>query len=168
MDDYSQIPLSILVFGPSPEGTGVDHHLDALREKREQIRQALRSQVAGHTVHFGEELRDSGLPSRIAGNAFMQEMQALRNYDLVFVLVRSYGTNVELGQIAARPEFSAKAILFLDETLDDGYAAAACKAAVYLRAQYYTYRFPNDLTECHLLTRVEECVQQAQFIKFLS
>lgn len=168
MNDYTLIPLAILVFGPSPRGSTVDTHLEALRKKRDEIRVELQRQAASHTVHYGEDIRDSKLPPPVKNNAFFQEDQALREYDLVVVLVYSPGTNVELGQIAGREQYARKAVLFLDAAFEGSYADSACEAAETFAALYCRYDYPTDITDCHLLSRVMERVGKVQFAKYMS
>lgn len=159
------IKLNILVFGPQVGTMSANPRTLNLQKKRIQIRQEL--EKLGHNVKYAEDIVDPNLPSP-QNNAFLQEIVIMAEYDLVFVIVDSPGSNVEAGLIASRQNLSQKASLFLDSQFIAGLAADACRAAQFLGADFNTYTYPNDLVDCNLLTFILERVSKAQFVKLIS
>lgn len=159
------IKLNILVFGPQVANLSTDPRTLNLQNKRIQIRQEL--EALGHVVNYAEDLVDPNLPSP-QNNAFLQEIVIMAEYDLIFNIVDSPGSNVELGLIAARPNLAQKASLFLDSQFNTGLSAEACRAAQFFGADFNNYIYPTDLVDCNLLTFILDRVAKAQFVKLIS
>ncbi|MGN7885403.1 hypothetical protein [Dyadobacter sp. 22481] len=159
------VRLNILVFGPQVASLSAEPRTLNLQNKRIEIRQEL--EAAGHFVRYAEELIDPSLPDA-HGNAFLQEIIIMAEYDLIFVIVDSPGSIAEATVISTRPNLATKASLYLDSSYATGLTAQACQLAEYLGAEFRLYTYPTDLTDCHLLTSITERVTKAQFIKLIS
>jgi hypothetical protein len=158
------IILNILVFGPQTHTPASDERTRRLQLKRIEIRDSLIR--LGHTVKFAEELVDPTIAG-INGNAYLQELVIMREYDLIVTLVGSPGSNAEAAAIALKPYIAQKTALFLDEGHKDGLVGAACQLAAHIGAHYSTYSYPKDLDDCHLLGYVHDRVAKAQTVKYL-
>lgn len=159
------IKLNILVFGPQVAILSTEPRTLNLQKKRIQIR--LELEQLGHNVKYAEDLVDPNLPSP-QNNAFLQEIVIMAEYDLIFNIVDSPGTNIEAGLIASRPNLAEKASLFLDSQFNAGLSAEACRAAQILGADFNTYSYPTDLVDCNLLTFILERVSKAQLVRLIS
>lgn len=158
------IRLKILVFGPQVATTSADARLAKLQKKRLEIRSKL--EALGHDVKFAEDLVDPTLPG-VSGNAFLQELLIMSEYDLIVTLVDSPGSIVEATTIASKPLLAQKASLFIDNDYKGGLAAQACEFAEVMGAHYQTYQYPIDLDACHLYGFIETRVKKFQAIKFM-
>lgn len=156
-------PLTILVFGPATGAS--DPAVAALLGKRVEIRRHL--QGLGHTVDFPEDLVTRAAKSP-AHNKFFQELILVREYDMVVALIETPGTNTELGMLASRAEFARKSQLFIREEYRDGLAFGACENVGNLGGEFHSFQFPDDITHCRLLTKVEQLVIKLQMAKYLS
>ncbi len=150
-----QTPLAILVWGPGASAGD-------LYQKRLQIRDELRRR--GHAAFFSEELEDSsqGLPSQ-KGIEFLQAQAA----DLIVVMQASYGSVAEVHDFAEHRVINFKMLIFIDEKATDGYSYRGALAE--LKALYNnveTYKYPEDIVQCHLLTKVVEKVNVLQMVKY--
>ena len=159
------VKLDILVFGPAVTPLSQDEGTRNLQLKRQQIKNELLS--AGHNVNYAEDVVDPGLSAPI-NNAALQEIILMEAYDLIVVLVGSPGANAETGMISARPKLAAKASLFIDDRHLNGLVASCCQLAVLSGGAYESYKYPQDLTECHLLGKVKDEVTKTQIKKYLS
>lgn len=167
-DGLHGTPLTILLFGPSL-GTGTsDPHASALRDKRAEIRDALRAD--GHKVVIVEDEIDATAPAPL-NNPMIQEMAILQSYDgydLVVALVYTPGTNLELGIITSTKEIASKSHLFICKAFSTGAAYQACQMAETVRkAEFTPYDYPADLVDCHVLTKVQTKVRSLQVAKFI-
>lgn len=157
--------LNILVFGPQVIHLSSDERTRNLQLKRMEIRQILEN--LGHYVKYAEDLVDPNLPAPF-NNAFLQEIVIMAEYDLIVTLVDSPGSITEAAVISTKPDLAKKASLFLDESYINGLVGQACEAAANVGADFKTYKYPNDLTECNLLGFVKNKVGKVQLVKFLS
>jgi len=150
-----QTPLAILVWGP---GAGAGD----LYQKRLQIRDELRRR--GHAAFFSEELENATAASLSQkGIEFLQAQAA----DLIVVMQASYGSVAEVHDFAEHRVINFKMLIFIDEKATDGYSYRGALAE--LRALYNnveTYKYPEDIRECHLLTKVMEKVNVLQMVKY--
>lgn len=158
------IKLKILVFGPQVATPSTDPRLKKLQAKRVEIRAKL--EHLGHDVKYAEELVDPTLPG-VSGNAFLQELLIMSEYDMIVTLVESPGSLIEASVIASKPLLAAKASLFIDDDFKGGLAAQACEFAEVMGAHYQTYQYPIDLDACHLYGFIESRVNKFQTIKFM-
>lgn len=165
LDAKGHIKLNILVFGPQVHTISDNERTKNLQLKRIQIREAL--ETLGHFVRYAEDLVDPNLPSP-QNNAVLQEIVIMPEYDLIVNIVDSPGSIGEAFLIASKASLSQKATLFMDESYTDGLPAEACRLAATLGANFETFKYPDDLVQCHLLGFVKERVEKTQFAKFFS
>lgn len=163
-DAVKNTHLRILIFGPQIEIISTNEKIKNLQLKRIQIREQL--EVDGHFVRYAEELVDPNLPSP-QNNMFLQEIVIMKEFDLIFNLVETPGTIVEATLIADKPYLARKASLFIDSNFTDGLAAHTCRMAETIGADYKTYKYPEDLTECHLLGAIKRRIEKAQLVNLL-
>lgn len=165
-DKITSSGLRILVFGPQVKDLSTDERTRNLQLKRKQIREELESD--GHTVKYAEDIVDPSI-SGAPGNPLVQEMLIMDRYDFIVTLVESPGSIVEATTIAHNPSLARKSSLFMDEDYGDGLSAAgACDLASKMGADFQTYKYPEDLVDCHLLGFVRKKVEQVQLAIFLS
>ena len=150
-----QTPLAILVWGPGASAGD-------LYQKRCQIRDELRRR--GHAAFFSEDLVDSS-PTSLSqkGIEFLQAQAA----DLIVVMQASYGSVAEVHDFAEHRVINFKMLIFIDERATDGYSYRGALAE--LKALYNnveTYKYPDDITQCHLLTKVLDKVNVLQMVKY--
>lgn len=150
-----QTPLAILVWGPGASAGD-------LYQKRLQIRDELRRR--GHAAFFSEELGDS-TPTSLSqkGIEFLQAQAA----DFIVVMQASYGSVAEVHDFAEHRVVNFKMLIFIDERAVDGYSYRG--ALTELKTLYNnveTYKYPDDITQCHLLTKVLEKVNVLQMVKY--
>lgn len=157
--------LNILVFGPQVKTKAPDTKTRDLQEKRKQIKAELEN--LGHSVKYAEELVDPSLPG-IQSNEFLQEIVIMAEYDLIVNIVDSPGSIAEAALVSTKPDLARKTSLFLDSAYAHGLVAQMCKAAKILGADFLLYKYPDDLTECNLLSIIIKKVNDAQFIKLVS
>ncbi len=150
-----QTPLAILVWGPGASAGD-------LYQKRLQIRDELRRR--GHAAFFSEELEGSAPESMSQkGIEFLQAQAA----DLIVVMQASYGSVAEVHDFAEHRVINFKMLIFIDERAADGYSYRG--ALTELKALYNnveTYKYPDDITQCHLLTKVLQKVNVLQMVKY--
>jgi hypothetical protein len=150
-----QTPLAILVWGPGASAGD-------LYQKRLQIRDELRRR--GHAAFFSEELEGTA-PDSLSqkGIEFLQAQAA----DLIVVMQASYGSVAEVHDFAEHRVINFKMLIFIDEKATDGYSYRGALAE--LKALYNnveTYKYPEDIVQCHLLTKVLEKVNVLQMVKY--
>lgn len=163
--NITSVSLKILVFGPQVKALSEDERTRNLQLKRMQIREEL--ETLGHHVRYAEDLVNPDLPGQI-GNAFLQEIVIMNEYDLIVTLVGSPGSIAEATAISMKPTLAQKASLFVDFEHREGLVAGACNLAKQLGADYRTYQYPEDLVDCHLLGFVKEKIKNVQIVKYLS
>ena len=150
-----QTPLAILVWGPGASAGD-------LYQKRLQIRDELRRR--GHAAFFSEDLEGTA-PDSLSqkGIEFLQAQAA----DLIVVMQASYGSVAEVHDFAEHRVINFKMLIFIDEKATDGYSYRGALAE--LKALYNnveTYKYPEDIVQCHLLTKVLEKVNVLQMVKY--
>jgi hypothetical protein len=150
-----QTPLVILVWGPGASAAD-------LYKKRLQIRDELRR--LGHVALFSEDL-EGGSPESMSqkGIEFLQAQAA----DFIVVMQTSFGSVAEVHDFAEHRVINFKMLIFIDERATDGYSYRG--ALTELKTLYNnveTYKYPQDITECHLLTKVLEKVNVLQMVKY--
>jgi hypothetical protein len=148
-------PLAILVWGPGASAGD-------LFQKRLQIRDELRRR--GHAAFFSEELENAA-PESLSqkGIEFLQAQAA----DLIVVMQASYGSVAEVHDFAEHRVINFKFLIFIDEKATDGYSYRGALAELKtLYNNVETYKYPEDIRECHLLTKVMEKVNVLQMVKY--
>ena len=161
----TNISLKILVFGPQVAALSKDERTRNLQLKRIQIRDEL--ERLGHHVRYAEDLVEPDLPGEFS-NAFLQEIVIMTEYDLIVTIVDSPGSITEATMIAGKPDLARKASLYVDHEHRGGLVAQACDFAKSLGADYQTYKYPEDLVDCHLLGYVKDKVKNVQIVKYLN
>ncbi|MEQ9440713.1 MAG: hypothetical protein RIG62_16810 [Cyclobacteriaceae bacterium] len=164
-DATNNMNLNILVFGPQVHTISDNERTKNLQFKRIQIREEL--EALGHFVRYAEDLVDPNLPSP-QNNAVLQEIVIMAEFDLIINIVESPGSITEATLIATKANLSQKATLFMDESHLGGLPAQACQLAVQLGANFETFKYPQDIVQCHLLGSVKKRVEKTQFTKFFS
>jgi hypothetical protein len=153
------------VFGPSPNSASPNQAISDLLDKRKQIRDHL--VLLGHTAEFPEDLVNP-TGSMPADNVWFQEIALIKDYDMIVLLVESPGSNNELGLLGCKPDLARKSQCFIRAEYSGGLAYSVCEGVKTLGGDFHSFAYPTDITECHLLTKVEQQVQKIQVIKFLS
>jgi len=153
LDQVRQTPLVILVWGPG-EGAG------DLYRKRVAIRDELRRR--GHAAVFSEEISGpAGLSQKMI--EFLQAQKA----DFIVVMQASYGAVAEVHDFAEFRVISAKMLIFVDEKAADGYSYRGALAELKtLYNNVETYKYPDDIAQCNLLTKVMAKVDVMQMVKW--
>lgn len=138
--------LRILVWG-SGENAG------ELYEKRLQIRDSLNN--LGHDANFSEDLLSpDGL---MAGglNVSIEECLQAMAVDYIICLMVSPGSIGEVHDFAKKRHLARKMMVCVDQQHEDGYSAkGALRIFEGFNGKLDWFRVPEDLTECHLATRV--------------
>ncbi len=154
-NSVKQTPLAILVWGPGASAGD-------LYQKRLQIRDELRRR--GHAAFFSEELEGNS-PDSLSqkGIEFLQAQAA----DLIVVMQASYGSVAEVHDFAEHRVINFKMLIFIDEKATDGYSYRGALAELKtLYNNVETYKYPEDIVQCHLLTKVIEKVNVLQMVKY--
>jgi len=150
-----QTPLAILVWGPGASAGD-------LYRKRVQIRDDLRRR--GHAAFFSEEL-EAMSPTTLSqkGIEFLQAQAA----DLIVIMQASYGSVAEVHDFAEHRVINYKMLIFIDEKATDGYSyRGALSELKTLYNNVETYKYPDDIAKCHLLTKVIDKVNVLQMVKY--
>jgi hypothetical protein len=150
----------ILVWGP---GMGA-HDLYGKRifKKRQQIRDELRRR--GHAAFFSEELEGRGDKGKsIKAIEFAQAQAA----DLIVVMDASYGSVAEVHDFAPSRVVNFKMLVFIDESAKDGYSyRGALKDLDEAYDNVKTFKYPEDIVDCHLLGRILKKVDALQRLAY--
>ena len=164
--NVDNIPLNILVFGPNPEGQFDEQRINDLKKKRLEIAEYLRAK--GHNVIFPENMIAPNSPPIDKADIPLMEMALMKEYDLIVNLVDTPGTNAEATMIMMKPDFARKSTMFICDEHRGGLVYGVCKLANTMGADLTEYKYPSDLVECHLLTKIAEKVRAIQIAAFLS
>ena len=159
------ITLKILIFGPDSNGTSTDVRVNAIKNKRIQIRNHLISE--GHTAVFPEDIVDPNAAPPM-NNPAIAESLLMREYDVIINIVETPGSIAEAGKISEHSALAAKSLLFICDQYCTGFPYAACQQAKQIGAELSTFSYPNDVTQCHLLTKVCDMINKIQLVKFYS
>jgi hypothetical protein len=148
--------LNVLIWGPTDKSSPVF-------TKRCEIRDALIEM--GHIADFSEDIRTDEL--RACGlNILVEEQLEARNYDFIVCLMAGHGSEAEVHDFWWK--YSGKMMICVDEQHKEGFSV---RGAVRLfqgnngLVDYYHY--PEDITECHLKTRVLEHLEMVKELKQL-
>lgn len=147
LDQVSQTPLTLLVWGPGPAGGD-------LYSKRLQIRAKLRER--GFTAVFSEEIeKDCPFPNiSLKAKELLQALAA----DLIIVLQSSFGSTAEVHDFAGFLEdIGRKMMIFVNKELESGYSfGGALKELALQCGNVHSFTYPRDVQECHLTSMVLE------------
>lgn len=150
-----QVSLAILVWGPG-ESAG------DLYRKRLQIRDELRR--LGHCAVFSEEL--TGMNPMNYSQKGIEFLQA-RSSDFIVVMQCSYGSVAEVHDFANFSVISHKMLIFIDQAAEDGYSYQGALAELkILYNNVETYKYPEDIVQCHLLKKILVKVNALQMVRY--
>ena len=149
-----QTPLVLMLWGPRRRS-------DDWSRKRMEMRDELLR--LGHTVYFSEELGIPATASTQKGVEFLPSEMA----DLIIVMQSSYDP---IGAVRHFVEFrviDAKMLMFIDETApDQRLYQHALNVLHSLYDNIHTYKYPDDILENHLFSKVLERVTVMQMVKY--
>jgi hypothetical protein len=159
-EDYSEIdltPLVVLVWGPGPCG-GV------LFEKRKQIRGMLVAQ--GDVALFSEELDETC--RNFAGSARAKELVQANRADFIVVLYSSPGSVAEVHDFGQFMNvLGTKMLIFIDSDNVAGYGYSGLLSELQTALNNVcTYRYPEDIRDCHLVGAVNERLAKLRIAKW--
>jgi hypothetical protein len=144
--------LRILIFGPGPSYSEFHAKRLEIREKLERL---------GHVVHFGEDVCTPDLLLRTGLNLSVAELLQARNYDYIVSLMVSPGTIGEVHDFAGRREFATRMLICIDANHQSGYSAhGVLRRFEGHNGRIDWFKYPIDLTDCHLATRVLDQIQK--------
>jgi hypothetical protein len=166
-----QTALTVLVWGPGPSAGNKGRRqgiaaAGALYAKRVQIRGELRRR--GITALFSEEVTavaTAGVHSLAA-----QELAQAEAADLIVVLQCSVGSTAEVHDFGRLGNaIVSKLLVFVDARALTGYSYGALLKSMQERFNNVrTYKYPSDITECHLLEDVLKQVNLVREAKWLN
>ncbi len=145
--------LSVLIWGPSEHGD------KDFYEKRVQIRDRLRE--LGHQADFSEDILTSD--ALVAGgiNLSVAELIQARGYEHIVCIMSSPGSIGEVHDFCRIPEIAHKMTICINEEHFSGYSGQGIlRIFAGHHGRIEEFKFPNDITECHLLKRVADHIQK--------
>ncbi len=148
--------LNVLIWGPTDKS-------DPVFGKRCEIRDALIEM--GHVADFSEDIRTDAL--RACGlNILVEELLEARNYDFIVCLMAGHGSEAEAHDFWWK--YSRKMMICVDERHKAGFSV---RGAVRLfqgsNGPVDYYHYPEDITECHLKTRILQHLETVKELKEL-
>lgn len=153
-----KIMLVILVWGPSASTSS--SYGRRLYRKRLKIRNALRKR--GFCAVFSEELKAKGNKEESLKSIEYAQAEAA---DLVVVIESSPGSLAEVHDFADKA-VNYKMLVFVDESVKTGYPyQGALRDLNDAYDNVKTFKYPEDIAECHLLTQV---VKKAEALRRLA
>ena len=157
MREVAETPLTILVWGPGPQGGD-------LYNKRLQIRGQLRS--IGIAALFSEEINVVGNYPELSAKA--NEMCQALAADFIIVIQSSPGSTAEVHDFAGFIEdIGRKMLIFIDERAQDGYSFTGALRELKVRYNCVeTFSYPKDIEECNLMQAVQDKVRMLQLTKW--
>lgn len=117
LDRMLQVPVSALVWGPSPLSS------DPLAAVRLDLRDTLRRQ--GFLAEFSEDLYDAS----ISLSNFAQQLAQAEAFDVIFSVPSSHGAIAEIHDFARVPQISNKVIAYVDKEYTNGYSTQSLMSA---------------------------------------
>jgi hypothetical protein len=157
MSDISATPLVILVWGPGESGGD-------LFAKRVQIKEMLLKQ--GDVALFSEELDE--VCKGFAGSARAKELIQAHRADFIVVIYASPGSIAEVHDFGGfLKALGSKMLVFADSRHTEGYGYSGLLSE--LKAEFnnvQTYKYPEDIHECHLMAAVDEKLAKLRLAKW--
>lgn len=154
--EVQRIPVSVLLWGPSPEKTC------PMANMRKGLRRKLREK--GHAAFFSEELWDPSADSSLR----LQQLVQAQNFDLVVSLPESAGAIAEVHDFASDRRVNAKMLVLLDESTLDGYGAKSLTSiSSVLSCQILTYPDADcvEMIEDKVLSEVQR-IREIKYMLF--
>lgn len=128
LDEIKRLPVSILIWGPSPTSSSV------IGELRKQLRNTLRQE--GNLAMFSEELCDADCDFSIR----LQQLVQAEQYDLIISIPETPGSIGEIHDFASDIRVNKKILIFLNENFSTGYSANSLKSiSCFLSSEIVTY-----------------------------
>lgn len=148
--------LKVLIFGPGNTG-------DELYKKRCEIKEKLIS--LGHEALFPEEiLNEDVLKSGL--NLTTYELLMASDSDYIVCLMTSPGSIAEALDFGKKKEIAGKMMICIDQSHSQGYIANGFIPIFQgLNGNIFWFEDPNDLTECHLATKVLSQIDNVYQVK---
>lgn len=116
LSEIKHIPVSILIWGPSPNSTS------NIGKIRKILRDRLRQE--GHLAMFSEELCDENCNF----STRLQQLLQAEQYDLIISIPETPGSIGEIHDFASDVRVNKKILIFLNETFSDGYSTDSLKS----------------------------------------
>ena len=151
--------LSVLIWGPGEQGD------KDLYGKRIQIRNKLRE--LGHEAEFSEDILTPSVMGAGGINLSVAELLQAREYEYIFSIMGSPGSIGEVHDFCHMPEIAHKMTICINEEHLSGYSGqGVLRIFEGNHGRIEKFKFPEDITECHLLGRVvdqvEKCAEAKQ------
>lgn len=139
--------LSVLVWGPGKQGDK-----DFYR-KRVQIRDKLKE--LGHKAEFSEDILTPSVIEAGGINLSVAELLQAREYEYIVTIMSSPGSIGEVHDFCHMPKIAHKMMICINEEHLSGYSAqGVLRIFEGNHGRIEKFKFPDDITDCHLLTRV--------------
>jgi hypothetical protein len=155
--EVRRTPLAVLVWGPGLSDSD-------LYKKRLQIRAVLRSE--GYAAVFSEEIdADSG---DLGNSAKARELLQALAADFIVVIHGSPGSVAEVHDFAGFiGDLGRKMLIFIDSQHVGGYSyTGALKELQTVYNNVHTYRYPEDIEQCHLIAAVRSRLTVLRWAKW--
>lgn len=150
--------LSVLVWGPGEQG---DKDLSG---KRIQIRNKLRE--LGHEAEFSEDILTPSVMGAGGINLSVAELLQAREYEYIVTIMGSPGSIGEVHDFCHMQEIAHKMTICINEEHLSGYNGHVLRIFEGNHGRIEKFKFPEDITGCHLLGRVvdqvEKCAEAKQ------
>jgi hypothetical protein len=166
-----QTALTVLVWGPGPSVSKIGGRRriapgSALYQKRVQIRGELR--LKGITALFSEEV--TAVATAGVHSLGAHELAQAEAADLIVVLQCSVGSTAEVHDFGRLGNtIASKLLVFVDEQALAGYSYGALLKSMQERFNNIrSYKYPSDITECHLLGDVLKQVTLIREAKWIN
>jgi len=155
--EVESTPLVVLIWGPGAGGGD-------LYQKRMQIRDELMTQ--GYAAVFSEDIDTQCGDLNMSSKA--RELLQAYAADFIVIIHSSPGAIAETHDFAGfLQDLGRKLLVFIDSRHVDGYSYTG--ALFELRAAYNnvrTYVYPEDISQCHLLSSVESRLHVLRWAKW--
>lgn len=150
--------LSVLIWGPSERGD------KDLYRKRVQIRNKL--QELGHEAEFSEDILTPSVIGAGGINLSVAELLQAREYEYIVSIMGSPGSIGEVHDFCHIPEIAHKMTICINEEHLSGYSGHGVLPIFEgNHGRIEKFKFPDDITGCHLLKRVVDQVEKCAAAK---
>lgn len=154
-------PLDILLFGPAISPANPDPYISSLQAKRAQIRDVLTDE--GHIVQYGEDVYDPTLPPYLK-SPLVQEIAAMRDADMVIVLVASPGSIAESTAMSMKKEILPRSSFYCFTEHKGGLVANHLES-VPMYGGHMEYMSLSSVQACNLTASVLDRVRKIHVAK---
>ena len=150
--------LSVLVWGPDEQGD------KDLYRKRVQIRNKL--QELGHEAEFSENILTPSVIRAGGINLGVAQLLQAREYEYIVSIMGSPGSVGEVHDFCHMPEIAHKMTICINEEHLSGYSGQSVLPIFEgNHGRIEKFKFPDDITGCHLLKRVVDQVEKCAAAK---